>query len=127
MRWASSMTVSDQGRAVRHEAFETIVLLLNPITPHICHALWQDLGHADHSLPGHWPKADPTALKKDAVTLAVQVNGKLRGTIEAAVGASREEVEKAALADPGVAKFLEGANVKKIVVVPGKIVNIVVG
>ena len=118
--------MSDQGRAVRHEAFEAIVLLLNPITPHICHALWHALRSAEPIIAQAWPKADPAALTKDAVTLAVQINGRLRGTIEAAVGAQREEVEKAALADPGVAKFLAGAAVKKIVVVPGKIINIVI-
>ena len=118
--------MSDQGRAVRREAFEAIVLLLNPITPHICHALWHTLRSGEPIIAQAWPKADPAALTKDAVTLAVQINGKLRGTIEAAVGAQREEVEKAALADPGVAKFLAGAMVKKIIVVPGKIVNIVI-
>jgi leucyl-tRNA synthetase len=119
--------MSDQGRAVRHEAFETIVLLLNPITPHVCHALWQHLGHAEPIIEQLWPQVDAQALTKSAVTLAVQVNGKLRGQIEAAIDAARAEIEKAALAEPGVAKFLEGVSVKKIIVVPGKIVNIVVG
>ena len=117
---------SDQGRAVRHEAFETIVLLLNPITPHVCHALWQGLGHKDPLIARAWPQADPQALVKDAVTLAVQVNGKLRGQIEVAIDAPREQVENAALSNPDVAKFVAGATPKKIVVVPGKIVNIVV-
>ena len=117
---------SDQGRAVRHEAFETIVLLLNPITPHICHALWQGLGHNDPILQRSWPQADAKALVKDAVTLAVQVNGKLRGQIEVAVDAPREQVENVALSNPEVAKYVAGATPKKIVVVPGKIVNIVV-
>ncbi len=119
--------MSDQGRAVRHEAFETLVLLLNPITPHIGHALWHALGHAEPIIDVPWPKADSAALQKDAVTLAVQVNGKLRGQIEVAINAAREEIEKAALADPGVAKFLDGLSVKKIIIVPGKIVNIVAG
>jgi len=119
--------MSDQGRAVRHEAFETIVLLLNPITPHVCHAMWLALGHATPVIDAAWPKADPAARTKDAVMLAVQVNGKLRGQIEVAVDAVREAIEKAALADEGVAKFVAGQSVKKIVVVPGKIVNIVVG
>ncbi len=119
--------MSDQGRAVRHEAFETIVLLLNPITPHISTALWNHLGHADSILDQRWPQADADALQKDAVTLAVQVNGKLRAQIEVAVSATREEIEQIALADPQVAKFLDGVSVKKIIVVPGKIVNIVVG
>ena len=119
--------VSEQGRALRHEAFETIVLLLNPITPHVCHALWLALGHEEPIIDVAWPKADPDALTKDAVTLAVQVNGKLRGQIEVAVNAPREEIEKTALADAGAAKFIEGQTVKKIIIVPGKIVNIVVG
>ena len=117
--------MSDQGRAVRHEAFETIVLLLNPITPHICHALWQGLGHQEPILERRWPQPDPRALVRDAVTLAVQVNGKLRGQIEVAVDAPREQVENAALSNAEVAKYVPGTP-KKIVVVPGKIVNIVV-
>jgi leucyl-tRNA synthetase len=118
--------ISDQGRAVRHEAFETIVLLLNPITPHVGHALWQGLGHKDPLIARAWPQADPQALVRDAVTLAVQVNGKLRGQIEVAIDAPREQVENAALSNAEVAKYVAGATPKKIVVVPGKIVNIVV-
>jgi len=120
---------SEQGRAVRHEALETMVLLLNPVTPHICHALWQALGHTigPGPLDDHpWPVADPAALARDSVTLAVQVNGKLRGTIEVGVSASREEIERTALAEPKVADFVGGQTPKKIIVVPGKIVNIVV-
>ncbi|HXD83866.1 MAG TPA: leucine--tRNA ligase [Rudaea sp.] len=118
--------MSDQGRAVRHEAFETLVLVLNPITPHICHALWQALGRRENLIDVPWPKADPSALTKAAVTLAVQVNGKLRGTIEVAVDVPRDVVENAALAHADVAKFVGGATPKKIVIVPGKIVNIVI-
>jgi leucyl-tRNA synthetase len=119
--------MSDMGRAVRHEAFEAIVLLLNPITPHISHALWQALGHAETLLEDvPFPNADPAALVRDALTLAVQVNGKLRGTIEVVPDAAREVVEAAALADPHVAAFVAGKEIRKVVVVPGKIVNIVV-
>jgi leucyl-tRNA synthetase len=119
---------SDQGRAVRHEALEAMVLLLNPVTPHVSHALWQVLGHPETVLEDvPFPRADPAALARDSVTIAVQVNGKLRGTIEAAPGAAREVVEAAALAEPGVARFLEGLSVRKVIVVPGKIVNIVAG
>ncbi|MFI4969503.1 MAG: leucine--tRNA ligase [Lysobacterales bacterium] len=118
---------SGQGRAVRHEALEAMVLLLNPVTPHIAHALWQVLGHGETLIEDQpWPKADPAALVKDAVTVAVQVNGKLRGTIEVAVSATRDEVERLALAEPKVAGFIAGATPKKVIVVPGKIVNIVV-
>jgi len=119
--------MSDQGRAVRHEAFETIVLLLNPITPHVCHALWQHLGHASAVIDEPWPRVDTSALTRQSITLAVQVNGKLRGQIEVAADAAREAIEQAALADGGVMKFLEGLAVKKVIVVPGKIVNIVAG
>ena len=118
---------SGQGRAVRHEAFEAIVLLLNPITPHVSHALWQALGHPESLLEDvPFPQADPAALVRDAVTLAVQVNGKLRGTLEVAVDASREAIEAAALALPLVVTQLAGQTPKKLIVVPGKIVNIVV-
>jgi len=89
--------------------------------------LWAALGHTEPVIDVAWPKADPAALAKDAVTLAVQVNGKLRGQIEVAVNAAREEIEQAALADEGVIKFVAGQTVKKIIIVPGKIVNIVVG
>ncbi len=117
---------SEQGRAVRHEAFEAIVLLLNPITPHFSHAAWQALGHPETLLEDiPFPQADPAALVRDAVTLAVQVNGRLRGTIEMPVDASREAIEAAAMAEPRVAEFLAGLGVRKVIVVPGKIVNIV--
>ncbi|KGQ20721.1 Leucyl-tRNA synthetase [Lysobacter dokdonensis DS-58] len=118
--------MSDQGRAVRHEALQAMVLLLNPVTPHVCHALWQALGHPEALLEDiSFPKADPDALKRDALTLAVQVNGKLRGTIEVAPDAPKDLVEAAALAEPAVARFLEGQFVRKVIVVPGKVVNIV--
>ncbi len=118
---------SDNGRALRQQVDETIVLLLNPITPHASHALWQVLGHAEtliEDLP--FPQVDVSALVRDAVTLAVQVNGKLRGTIEVATDTPREAIEAAALAEPHVARFIDGQMVRKVIVVPGKIVNIVV-
>jgi leucyl-tRNA synthetase len=119
---------SDAGRAVRHEVLEAMVLMLNPVTPHASHALWQVLGHGEvlvEDVP--FPVADPAALERDAVTLAVQVNGKLRGTIEVAPDAPRDAIEAMALAEPNVARFLEGATVRKVIVVPGKIVNVVAG
>ena len=117
---------SAQGRAVRQEALEAAVLLLNPITPHSSHALWQLLGHAQTLLEDvPFPQADPAALVRDAVTLAVQVNGKLRGTIEVAADAPRDQVEALARAEPNTARYLEGLTVRKVIVVPGKIVNIV--
>jgi leucyl-tRNA synthetase len=119
--------MSDQGRAVRHEALEAMVLLLNPVTPHVCHALWQALGHGEQLLEDvPFPRADPDALVRDAVTLAVQVNGKLRGTIEVGTDTPRDAIEAAALAEPNAAKFIGEGQVRKVIVVPGKIVNIVV-
>ena len=115
-------------RALRQEAFEAVTLLLNPITPHTSHALWQRLGHPEtvlETLP--FPQVDPAALVRDSLTLAVQVNGKLRGTIEVPAGADRAAIEALALAEPNVLKFIDGQTVKKVVVVPGKIVNLVVG
>ncbi|NII10085.1 leucine--tRNA ligase [Oleiagrimonas sp. C23AA] len=119
---------SDQARAVRQEALEAVVLLLNPITPHASHALWQALGHGESLIEGQpWPAVDESALVRDSVKLAVQVNGKLRGTLELAADASRDDAQEQALALPGVAAHLEGKTVRKVIVVPGKIVNIVVG
>jgi leucyl-tRNA synthetase len=118
--------MSDQSRAVRHEAFESMVLLLTPITPHISQALWAALGHHDPVHAHAWPKADEDALRKDAVKLAVQVNGKLRGTIEVPVDAAREIVQSTALANADVKNYVGTAAIKKIVYVPGKIVSIVI-
>ncbi|MGA0586240.1 leucine--tRNA ligase [Dyella sp. KRB-257] len=120
--------MSEQGRAVRHEALEAMVLLLNPVTPHLSHALWQVLGHPEavlETLP--WPRVDESALVRDSLTLAVQVNGRLRGTIEVAASASKDEAETLARAHPQVLAYLEGLTVRKVIVVPGKIVNIVAG
>ena len=118
----------DNARGLRQEALEAVTLLLNPIIPHTSHALWQLLGHAETTIEDiAFPKADPSALVREALTLAVQVNGKLRGTIEVAASAGKDEVERLALAEPNVARFLEGQSVKKVIVVPGKIVNIVAG
>jgi leucyl-tRNA synthetase len=120
--------MSDAGRALRHEALEAMVLLLNPFTPHTSHALWQVLGHGETLIEDvPWPQADPAALVRDSVTLAVQVNGKLRGTLEAALDAPREQLEAAARALPGVVAAIGDKAVRKVIVVPGKIVNIVVG
>src|SRR5574337_272874 len=118
--------MGDAGRALRHEALQAMVLLLNPFTPHASHALWQVLGHKETLIEDvPWPKADPAALVRDSVTLAVQVNGKLRGTLEAAPDAPREQLEAQALVLPNVIAAMEGKSVRKVIVVPGKIMNIV--
>jgi leucyl-tRNA synthetase len=120
--------MSDAGRALRHEVLEAMVLLLNPFTPHASHALWQVLGYPEtliEDLP--WPTADPAAQVRASVTLAVQVNGKLRGTLDAAPDAPREQLEARARALPGVVAAVGDKAVRKVIVVPGKIVNIVAG
>jgi len=120
--------MSNAGRALRHETLETMVLLLNPFTPHTSHALWQVLGHGETLIEDvPWPKADPAALVRDSVTLAVQVNGKLRGKLDAVPDAPREQLEAAARALPGVVAAIGDKSVRKVIVVPGKIVNIVIG
>jgi leucyl-tRNA synthetase len=105
-----------------------MVLLLDPFTPHTSHALWQVLGHEETLIEDvPWPRADPVALVRDTVTLAVQVNGKLRGTLEAAPDAPREQLEAEARVLPGVVAAIGDKNVRKVIVVPGRIVNIVAG
>jgi len=111
----------------RQEALEAVALLLNPITPHVSHTLWQRLGHGETLLEDQaWPTVDEAALVRDSVTLAVQVNGKLRATIEVAPDADRDVIQAQAMAQPDVVKFIGDGAVRKVIVVPGKIVNIVV-
>jgi leucyl-tRNA synthetase len=117
---------SPEGRAVVQETLELIVQMLAPITPHACHALWQALGHSDALLDRRWPTPDPQALVQDTIEIVLQVNGKLRGRIEVASAASEEQVRAAALADPNVQRWVEGKPVRKVIVVKGKLVNVVV-
>ncbi len=117
---------SEGGRAVVQEALESIVLLLAPIVPHVCHALWQTLGRAPAPVYASWPEVDEGALEQDTIELVVQVNGKLRARINVAVDADRERIEELALADDNVKRFVADRAVKKIVVVPGRLVNVVV-
>jgi len=112
-------------RALLQEGLETVTLLLAPITPHISHTLWQALGHSDPVIDAQWPQVDESALVQDSLQLVIQVNGKLRGHIEVAASASREEVEAIARANENVLRFTEGLSIRKVIVVPGKLVNIV--
>ncbi|MGD8741957.1 MAG: leucine--tRNA ligase [Granulosicoccaceae bacterium] len=112
-------------QALLAEGVDIVVRLLAPIVPHITHALWQSMGHDDAVLEAGWPQPDPAALVQDEVELVVQVNGKLRGKITVAAGADKEQVEQAAMVDEAVAKHIEGKQVRKVIVVPGKLVNIV--
>ncbi len=115
-----------QDRAVKQEGLEAIALLLAPMTPHICETLWRELGHGSSVMSVPWPRSDAAALLRDRVELVVQVNGKLRGRISVPADAERAQLEQAALSDANVRKFVEGKAVKKVIVVPGKLVNVVV-
>ena len=116
---------TEQDRALIQEGLEAVTLLLAPITPHISHELWNRLGHTDPVIDAGWPVLDENALVQDSLTLVIQVNGKLRGQIEMPASASREEVEAAARANENVLRFVDGLTIRKVIVVPGKLVNIV--
>ncbi|MEX1993824.1 MAG: leucine--tRNA ligase [Steroidobacteraceae bacterium] len=117
---------SAQGRAVMQEALDLVVLMLAPFVPHASHAMWQGLGHATAVVDERWPAADESALVQDTIELVVQVNGKLRGRVPVPAGADEAVARAAALADPGVAKFVAGQPVRKLIYVPGKLVNVVI-
>ena len=112
---------------VLKEAVESVVLLLAPFVPHVAEELWEGLGHSGGIGKASWPVWDEAALVEDEVTIVVQVNGKLRGKVSVAAGAGEEEVRTAALADAKVLAHTEGKTVRKIIYVPGKLLNIVVG
>lgn len=112
--------------AAVEEALGIIIQVLSPIVPHFSHVLWQHLGSSDAVIDSPWPRVDKTALVQDTVELVVQVNGKLRARIEVASDASRETIETAALTQENVQKFTADKTVRKLIVVPGKLVNIVV-
>ncbi|MDG1484761.1 MAG: leucine--tRNA ligase [Porticoccaceae bacterium] len=114
-----------QSIAVRHEALTSAVLLLSPIAPHICHRLWHALGNTDAVANASWPVLDETALVRSSIEMVVQVNGKVRGKIQVSADASKDAVEKMALEDANVLRFTEGVSIRKIIVVPGRLVNIV--
>jgi leucyl-tRNA synthetase len=114
---------------VRCEALSILVRVLYPIAPHIAHALWNDLGFAAKQgdiVTAPWPEVEAAALEQDEIELVLQVNGKLRGHVRAPSSAAREEIERLALAHEAVVKFAEGKPAKKVIVVPGRLVNVVV-
>ena len=110
---------------VRREGLGLLLRLLSPIVPHITHILWRELSYGEDVLNAAWPAPDQAALARSLVTLVVQVNGKLRGQIELPVDAERGAIEQAAQTEPNVQRFVEGRPIRKIVVVPGKLVNLV--
>ncbi len=118
--------MSDQGRAVRAESLSTAVLLMSPFTPHLCHTLWQAFSDTDVILKTPWPAVDEGALVKSNIDMMIQVNGKLRSKITIDANMDRDTIQQLALADEKVQGFITDMAVRKIIVVPNKLVNIVV-
>jgi leucyl-tRNA synthetase len=123
-------SAEEHSDAAVREGFGILLRVLYPVTPHIAHALWKELGYAERTgelLDAPWPQVDEEALKQDEIELVLQVNGKTRGSIRVAAGASREDIEKAATSSEAFAQFGGGQPPKKIVIVPGRLVNVVAG
>ena len=116
----------ENGRALSQEILEAVVIMLSPIAPHVCDALWSELRPGTELLEQSWPQVDPSALDVDEVEMVIQVNGKLRGKIMVAKALSKPEIEALAMQSPNVQKFIDGQAIKKLVVVPNKLINIVV-
>jgi leucyl-tRNA synthetase len=117
---------SESGRAVRQEALVGIVTMLSPIVPHVTQVLWEALGQSGLIVDARWPRVDESALVREDVELVVQVKGKLRGRIRVPVDAAEETIQSAALAEPNVQRFVGEHPVRKVIIVPGRLVNIVV-
>jgi leucyl-tRNA synthetase len=117
--------LEDNAAATLHEGLGIVLRLLAPVAPHATHALWRELGFGDDILAAGWPTVDETALVSATTTYVVQVNGKMRGRIEAPTDAGGDAVEQLALANDNVQRFVDGLTVRKIIVVPGKLVNVV--
>jgi leucyl-tRNA synthetase len=111
--------------AVLREALEALIRLIGPMMPHLGEELWHQIGHTTLLADSPWPKADPALLTEDSVTVAVQLNGKLKGTITLPKDCPQAEVEKAGLAVPGIVAALDGKAPRKVIVVPNRIVNVV--
>ena len=107
------------------ELYETLIRLLCPFTPHLCEEMWARMGHEELAVTALWPQFDQNLAEDSVVTIAVQLCGKMRGTIEMPKDAAREDVEKAALSLENIKRQTEGREIKKVIVVPNKIVNIV--
>ncbi|GAA4820518.1 leucine--tRNA ligase [Marinicella pacifica] len=117
---------SDNGVALMHEGWLSLVKMLSPFVPHICQALWEDMQQPGLVAETDWPQVDETALVQDEVEMVVQVNGKLRARIRVSAEANQSAVEKIALAEDNVQRFVDGKTIRKVIVVPKKLVNVVV-
>ena len=117
---------SSIGHAIRQEVFDNMVLMLAPIIPHLCHRLWLDLGHGDVILDAVWPQVDETALVQDSIELVVQVNGKLRAKIKVSADTDKASCEAMAVNNEQIKKIIGDQIIRKVIVVPNKLVNIVI-
>ena len=120
-----SLDDSEQSLALKHEVFKSMALMLSPIVPHIAQALWEDLGEKALIIDAAWPDVDKSALVQDSFEMVIQVNGKVRAKMNVAADASKESIEAAALAHENAQKFIDGKTVRKVIVVPKRLVNIV--
>jgi len=120
-----SALASHAALAARREALETLILLIAPMMPHLAEALWQNLGNSRLVAETPWPVHDPALVVDETVTMAIQINGKLRATIALPRNTEAKEAEKAALAEEAVRRALEGKTPKKVIVVPNKVINVV--
>ena len=118
---------SPQGRAVRQEAWLAVVRMIWPLTPHISEALWHALGQHGAVRDAGWPEADESARVREQITLVVQINGKLRARLETQPGESRDDALAQALEMENVQKHVEGKDIRKVILVPDRLLNIVVG
>ncbi|WP_286265647.1 leucine--tRNA ligase [Thalassotalea atypica] len=122
---AKASITTPEDRAVMQEAIRSVILMLTPIVPHMCHHLWQQVGHGGNVEDALWPTLDESALVEDEKLIIVQVNGKLRAKLTISAGAPQADVEKLGFEEENVAKFIEGKTVRKVIYVPGKLLNIV--
>ena len=112
--------------ALKAEGISILLKLLSPIAPHITQTLWKDLGYGDDILVAEWPEPIAAALEQDEIDLVIQVNGKLRGNLRVAKDADKATLEQLALSHDAVQKLLAGGAAKKIIVVPGRLINVVI-
>ncbi len=117
---------SNNGMAIRQEAWSSLVKMISPFAPHMAQALWAAMGHSTILCDEMWPKVDPAALIQDEIEMVVQVNGKLRAKLSVAADASKAEIEALALADENVQKFVADKTIRKVIVVPNRLINVVV-
>lgn len=117
---------SGAGVEVRYAAIESVVRMLTPVIPHAAQVMWEGLGHQSQILEVEWPQLDESALEQDTIEMVIQVNGKLRGKMSVSADDAKDKIEALALADENAQRFIEGKTIKKVIVVPGKLINIVV-